>query len=405
MKKILFISGSGGLGHVTRDLAIVRELRKINQEAKIVWLSEEPATMVLRGANEDVLLEASRMTHGNKLIGKEETESYTFNLLGYSRKLMKIMDSNADLILEVARREKPDLVIGDEAFDLTFKFFLNEGSKVFTFFMIYDFIGVDPVTRKPMDLISARYLNKKFVQFLTGQPKKVADKFLLVGNLEDIRDKSFGIFLPNRRVVAKENVVILGYVLPFELDELLNVSELRQSFGYGTRPLIICTKGGTSVGKPLLELCIKAFPIIKNKIPDVQMIIVCGPEIDPIEMEVPEGVTVKGYVPQLYKHLACADICVSQGGGTTTIELTALQKPFIYFPLEEQFEQMNTVADRCARLGAGVRMDFYKTTPETLAKVLLENIGKKVNYDLKDFRGAENAAKLVNDFLTNQYVK
>jgi UDP:flavonoid glycosyltransferase YjiC (YdhE family) len=400
LKKVLFISGSGGLGHVNRDIAIARELRKINANVEIVWLSEEPATTVLREANEHILPEASRISHGNKLVtDKEIIESYTFNLLGYSRKLMKIMGDNADLILDVASREKPDLIIGDEAYDLTFKFFAEESARKFPFYMIYDFIGVDPVTRNPKDLMTARYLNKKFVQFLTGKPKKIADEFLFVGTLDDIRDQSFGMLLPNRREIAINNVVMLGYILPFEVGELINASELKRSLGYGTDPLIICTKGGTSAGKPLLELCANAYPMIKEKIPNVQMVIVCGPEVDPKEIALPEGVIKKGYVPQLYKHLACADICVTQCGGTTTLELTALQKPFIYFPLEEQFEQMTTVADRCKRLDAGIEMRFYNTTSKMLAETIIDNIGKQVSYNIKDLDGAKRAAKLVNDLL------
>ena len=52
-----------------------------------------------------------------------------------------------------------------------------------------------------------------------------------------------------------------------------------------------------------------------------------------------EGAKIVGYLPELYKHLAACDIAVVTGGGTVTLELTALQKPFLYFPLENHFEQ------------------------------------------------------------------
>jgi predicted glycosyltransferase len=52
MKKVLYVSGSLGLGHVTRDLAIARELRKIRPDVKILWLTSEPASTVLRTAGE-----------------------------------------------------------------------------------------------------------------------------------------------------------------------------------------------------------------------------------------------------------------------------------------------------------------------------------------------------------------
>lgn len=41
--RILYISGSIGLGHANRDLAIARELRNQNPSAEIMWLAGEPA--------------------------------------------------------------------------------------------------------------------------------------------------------------------------------------------------------------------------------------------------------------------------------------------------------------------------------------------------------------------------
>lgn len=42
-KKALFISGSFGLGHVVRDLAIARELRRENPDIEISWLARHQA--------------------------------------------------------------------------------------------------------------------------------------------------------------------------------------------------------------------------------------------------------------------------------------------------------------------------------------------------------------------------
>ena len=47
---------------------------------------------------------------------------------------------------------------------------------------------------------------------------------------------------------------------------------------------------------------------------------------------------VRGYVPNLYQHFAACDLAVVQGWGTTTLELTALSRPFLYFPREQHFE-------------------------------------------------------------------
>ena len=113
------------------------------------------------------------------------------------------------------------------------------------------------------------------------------------------------------------------------------------------------------------------------------------------------GLEMKGYVPELYKHFAAADLCIVTGGGTTTLELISLQKPFLYFPLNSHFEQIVDVANRCQRYRAGEKMDFAKTTPDLLAKIVLANIGKETSYVTIQTSGAKKAADLINQILKN----
>ncbi len=93
----------------------------------------------------------------------------------------------------------------------------------------------------------------------------------------------------------------------------------------------------------------QAVPIIQKEIPDFEMVIVLGPEVPIASVKPVKGVTVVGYLPELFKHLAAADLAIVTGGGTVTLELTALKKPFLYFPLENHFEQEIAVASRCER--------------------------------------------------------
>ena len=51
-KRILYISGSLGLGHITRDLAIAKELHRQNPEIEISWLAGSPASDLITSANE-----------------------------------------------------------------------------------------------------------------------------------------------------------------------------------------------------------------------------------------------------------------------------------------------------------------------------------------------------------------
>ena len=117
----------------------------------------------------------------------------------------------------------------------------------------------------------------------------------------------------------------------------------------------------------LLNLCSRTYRNLKDKLPELQMVLICGPRIDPNLVTGSEGIEIKGYVPQLYEHFAACDLAIVQGGGTTTNELAALNKNFLYFPLEEHFEQ-KLVSDRLERMGVGVKMKFSDTDEVTLAK-------------------------------------
>lgn len=57
-KRILFVSGSVGLGHATRDLAIAVALRRERPDVTVGWLAGNPAREWLREAGEWVLPEA-----------------------------------------------------------------------------------------------------------------------------------------------------------------------------------------------------------------------------------------------------------------------------------------------------------------------------------------------------------
>ena len=57
--EILFISGTLGLGHVTRDLEIAKEIRKEIPQVKISWIAAPPASNYLIENNETLLPESA----------------------------------------------------------------------------------------------------------------------------------------------------------------------------------------------------------------------------------------------------------------------------------------------------------------------------------------------------------
>lgn len=125
------------------------------------------------------------------------------------------------------------------------------------------------------------------------------------------------------------------------------------------------------------------------------MIVVTGPRIDPESLAAasrPDGLDVRGYVHDLYQHLAACDLAVVQGGLTTTMELTASRRPFIYIPLRHHFEQNFHVRHRLAQYDAGRCLDYDQTAPEVLAQAIADEITRPVSYRPVETDGAARAA-------------
>src|SRR5205823_8803515 len=136
-----------------------------------------------------------------------------------------------------------------------------------------------------------------------------------------------------------------------------------------------------------------------RRIPELRMIVVAGPRIDPASLPAHRGLEIRPYVHQLYRHLAACDIALVQGGLTTTMELTANRRPFLYFPLRHHFEQNFHVRYRLDRYQAGRCMDFEQATPEIIAAAIAEEIGREVVYRDVEQDGAARAAARIAELI------
>ena len=163
--------------------------------------------------------------------------------------------------------------------------------------------------------------------------------------------------------------------------------------------MCVVAVGGSGVGAALLDKVIAAYPIAKRQLPALRMVAVTGPRIDPAMFPSHSDLDVLGYVDRLYRHLCVCDLAVVQGGLTTTMELAAAKRPFLYFPLAHHFEQNFHVRHRLDRYGAGRYMDYANTDPDELAATIVETIGKPVAYRDVETDGATRAAQLIAELL------
>jgi UDP-N-acetylglucosamine:LPS N-acetylglucosamine transferase len=397
-KRVLYVSGSIGLGHVTRDLAIAKELRRQCPQIELSWLAAKPASVLLKEAGEELLPEVDHYADDN-IPAEKAAMGLAMSVLKYASKANRAFARNVKIFKRVTKKQRFDLVIGDETYELALASTVRRISIDVPFVMIYDFLGLDSLTKNPFEKLGVSISNRiwaKWDRKVFRDPKNLA---LFAGELEDIPDKGLGLLLPNRRDHARAYYTFTGYILPFDPAQYYDKRSIRDKLGYGQEPLVVCSIGGTAIGKNLLELCGRAYPIIKQSIPDLRMVLICGPRLSVEDVEVPEQVDVRGYVPVLYEHFAASDLAIVQAGGTATLELTALRRPFLYFPLAKHCEQQIHVADRLARHQAGVKMVYSQTTPEILAETVIANLGKEVDYPPIPTDGAHRAAQLITELL------
>jgi pimeloyl-ACP methyl ester carboxylesterase/predicted glycosyltransferase len=394
-KRALYISSPIGLGHAKRDTAIAEELRKIHPDLEIDWLAQHPVTAVLEKRGERVHPASAYLTNESGHVESESAE-HDLHCFQVIRRMDEILLANFMVFQDLVRDEDYDLWIGDEAWELDYYLHENPEQKRAAYVWLTDFVGW-----LPMDdggareaLVTADY-NAEMIEHIARFPR-LRDRAVFVGNAGDIVPDAFGPELPQIRDWTERHYDFAGYVTGFDPHELGD----RGSLGYGDDERVcIVTVGGSGVGAHLLRRVIDAFPEAKERVPDLRMIVVAGPRIDPASLPQHDGVEVRAYVHDLYRHLAACDLAVVQGGLTTAMELTANRRPFLYFPLRHHFEQNFHVRHRLQRYGAGRCMDFETDGPGEIAAAIGEEIGREVDYRPVETDGAARAAQLIADLL------
>jgi pimeloyl-ACP methyl ester carboxylesterase len=392
-KRALFVSSPIGLGHARRDVAIALELRKLVPDLEIDWLAQDPVTRVLEAASERVH-PASRDLASESAHFQAESSGHDLHCFQALRRMDEILTANYMVFDDATRETRYDLWIGDEAWELDYHLHENPSRKRAPFAWLTDFVGYLPMPdggdREAR--LTADY-NAEMVEHVRDHPE-IRDCAVFVGDPDDIVSNSLGPDLPAIREWTEANYDFSGYILG--ADTPRDREQLRAELGYAPDECAcIVTVGGSGVGASLLQQIAAALPTARERIPELRMIAVTGPRIDPATFPASEGLEIHGYVADLSRHLAACDIALVQGGLATTMELTAAGRPFISFPLGHHFEQQFHVAHRLDRHRAGRRMDAETATPEAIAAAIVEVLESEPDYlPVRDGGAARAAARV-----------
>jgi pimeloyl-ACP methyl ester carboxylesterase/predicted glycosyltransferase len=395
--RALYLSSPIGLGHGRRDIAIARELRKLHPDLEVDWLAQDPVTRLLEACGERVHPSSARLASESRHI---ELESGEHELKAFQaiRRMDEVLTANFMIFQDAVEEGGYDLVIADEAWDIDHYWHEHPELKKAKLAWFTDFVGYVPMPSggEHEAFLTTDY-NTEMIEHIERNPG-VRDRAVFVGNRDDIVPLSFGKDLPAMRDWVPKHFDFAGYIIGEHPSTFGRREELRQGLGY--RPderVCIVTVGGSGVGGHLIRRILQSWPMVHAKLPELRMVVVAGPRIDPAALDVPAGVEVRAFVPDLDRHLAACDLAVVQGGLTTCMELTAAGTAFLYFPLKNHFEQNFHVAHRLDRYGAGRRMEFETSTPDMVADAMIAALSTRPKFRPVEADGAARAARMLAD--------
>lgn len=399
-RRALYISSPIGLGHARRDLAIARHLRRLAPDLEIDWLAQDPVTRVLESAGERIHPASAQLANESDHWQAEAHGTHELHCFEALRRMDEIMVSNFMVFHDLVRDEPYDLWIGDEAWELDHFLHENPELKTAPYVWLTDFVGYLPMPDSgEREAATVADYNAEMLDHIARYPQ-IRDRAIFVGEPADIVPGTFGPDLPVIRDWTEQHYSFSGYITGFDTVDVSDREGLRAQLGYreGERICIVAV-GGSGVGGALLERVVASFEEARRRVPGLRMIVVTGPRIDPATFPTADGLEIRAYVPDLDVHLAACDVAVVQGGLTTTMELTAARRPFLYFPLRNHFEQELHVAHRLERYRAGRRMRFDDSTPATIAAAIAQELDRTVDYRPVEPGGAARAASLIAELL------
>ena len=396
-RRALFVSSPIGLGHAQRDVAVARELRALVPDLRIEWLAQHPVTRVLEANGETIhpasVLLAGESPHIESLMGAQ----HELNVFQAIREMDEILLANFHVFHDVAREGNYDLWVGDEAWEVDYYLHENPELKTAPFAWLTDFVGYLPMVDGPDGreaFVTADY-NAEMIEQV-ARYRRVRDVSLYIGEEPDIVPDAFGPGLPQIADWVAENFEHNGYIRYFDPADLGSRADLRTRFGFGADERVaVASVGGTSVGASLLRRIVESFPSAREAAPDLRLVVVCGPRIEPAALPQLPGVEYRGYVHNLHEMLAAADAALVQGGLSTTMELVGAGTPFLYFPLTNHFEQNRHVTHRLERYGVPTwaKVTFAETGGEWLGEKLTKLLHEPPRYRQVVGGGARRAAE------------
>jgi len=332
-----YFSSPIGLGHVTRDIAIVNNFENITTN----FVTGSGAAKILKNLDfkvQDVYNPPSFIIENGTL---KNPAKWLWNYFQYYKDCKKISQ-------QIIQDDNPNLVISDEDFaSLT----VAQKMKIPTVLVT--------------DVLETRF-TKGLVSFVE---KKMNKSMLKIMKKCDI------VILPEHGD-DEENIKKVG---PIVRQTKFSREDLRNKFSFKKKTIVISV-GGTDAGLFLIKKALESISKINQ---DVETILISGPAIS----EKFENVRNLGFVDNLHELIFAADLLISLAGKSTIDEAKAYGTPAIFIPIKDHFEQEDNAKEE----------GFVFDDINRLDKLIVEKLEEKRNQVNTD--GAKNASDIIQKLM------
>ena len=332
-----FFSSPIGLGHVTRDIAIVNNLEDIS----VNFVTGSGAAKILKKLDckvDDVYNPPSFNVKDGILNNQTK---WLWNYYQYYKNCKNISE-------KILEKNNPNLIISDEDFAS-----LNVAQNL-----------------KIPNILITDVLETKFTKGIASFIEKKMNKSMM-----NIIKNCDMVIIPEEGD-DQDNIKRVGPIV-----RKINYSreEMRERFSFNKKTILISI-GGTNAGLFLIDKAIKAILKINQ---DIEIIVVSGPAINKKFLNVKN----LGFVDNLHELIFASDLIISLAGKSTIDEAKAYGTPGIFIPIKGHFEQEDN-----AKTEGFIFEDINRL--ETLISEKLEQKRNKINTN-----GAKLASEIIKKMI------
>jgi len=332
-----FFSSPIGLGHVTRDIAIVNNLKDIS----INFVTGSGAAKILKKLEykvNDIYNPPSFIVENGMLNNQTK---WLWNYFQYYKNCKKISE-------KIIKINNSDLIISDE-----------------------DFASLTVAQNlKIPNILITDVLETKFTKGIASLIERKMNKSMM-----NIIKNCDVVIIPEEGH-DQGNIKRVG---PIVREINFSREELREKFSFNKITIIISI-GGTDAGLFLIEKSIESILKINQ---DIEIVVVSGPAIN----KKFSNVRNLGFVDNLHELIFASDLIISLAGKSTIDEAKAYGTPGIFIPIKGHFEQEDN-----AKTEGFVFEDINRL--ETLISEKLEQKRNKINTS-----GAKLASEIIKKMI------